>query len=80
VSEKATHRSSSAAMIPPQHRNREESMDTITFTKTAAPAWLLAMWKEIDDKTFGKGFRLLRRGCSLQPRCCRLARTRGDPK
>ena len=31
-------------------------MDTITFTKTVAPAWLLAMWKEIDDKTFGKGF------------------------
>lgn len=31
-------------------------MDTITFTKMAAPAWLLAMWKEIDDKTFGKGF------------------------
>lgn len=31
-------------------------MDTITFTKSAAPAWLLAMWKEIDDKTFGKGF------------------------
>lgn len=31
-------------------------MDSITFTKTAAPDWLLAMWKEIDDKTFGKGF------------------------
>ena len=31
-------------------------MNTITFTKTAAPEWLLAMWKEIDDKTFGKGF------------------------
>jgi hypothetical protein len=31
-------------------------MDTITFTKTAPPRWLLAMWKEIDDKTFGKGF------------------------
>jgi hypothetical protein len=31
-------------------------MDKITFTKSAAPAWLLAMWKEIDDKTFGKGF------------------------
>ena len=31
-------------------------MDTVSFTKTAAPAWLLAMWKEIDDKTFGKGF------------------------
>jgi hypothetical protein len=31
-------------------------MTTINFTKTAAPEWLLAMWKEIDDKTFGKGF------------------------
>ena len=31
-------------------------MNTITFTKTAPPEWLLAMWKEIDDKTFGKGF------------------------
>ena len=28
----------------------------ITFTKTDPPAWLLAFWKEIDDKTFGKGF------------------------
>ena len=25
-----------------------------TFTKTAPPEWLLAMWKEIDDKTFGR--------------------------
>ena len=31
-------------------------MNTITFTKTEPPEWLLAMWKEIDDKTFGKGF------------------------
>jgi hypothetical protein len=31
-------------------------MDSIAFRKTAAPAWLLAMWKEIDDKTFGRGF------------------------
>jgi len=31
-------------------------MTTITFTKTEPPAWLLAMWKEIDDKTFGSGF------------------------
>ena len=31
-------------------------MDKITFTKTATPAWLLAMWKEIDDKAFGRGF------------------------
>jgi hypothetical protein len=31
-------------------------MTSVTFTKTAPPEWLLAMWKEIDDKTFGKGF------------------------
>ncbi|MGA7325479.1 MAG: nuclear transport factor 2 family protein [Rhodomicrobium sp.] len=31
-------------------------MTTITFTKTNPPEWLLAFWKEIDDKTFGKGF------------------------
>jgi uncharacterized protein GlcG (DUF336 family) len=30
-------------------------MNTITLTKTAPPEWLPAMWKEIDDKTFGKG-------------------------
>lgn len=29
---------------------------TTTFIKTAPPAWLLAFWKEIDDKTFGVGF------------------------
>jgi hypothetical protein len=27
-----------------------------TFTRTAPPAWLLDFWKEIDDKTLGKGF------------------------
>jgi hypothetical protein len=31
-------------------------MTTQAFTKSAAPDWLLAFWKEIDDKTFGKGF------------------------
>ena len=31
-------------------------MNTVTFAKTAPPEWLLAMWKEIDDKSFGKGF------------------------
>lgn len=31
-------------------------MNTLTFTKTNPPAWLLAFWKEIDDKTFGDGF------------------------
>jgi hypothetical protein len=30
--------------------------NTLTFTRTTPPAWLLAFWKEIDDKTFGKGF------------------------
>jgi hypothetical protein len=36
--------------------HQENVMSTQTFTKMAPPEWLLAMWKEIDDKTFGKGF------------------------
>jgi hypothetical protein len=28
----------------------------VVFTKKEPPQWLLDMWKEIDDKTFGKGF------------------------
>jgi hypothetical protein len=31
-------------------------MTSITFTKTETPKWLLAFWKEIDDKTWGEGF------------------------
>ncbi len=42
-------------------------MTTLTFTKTAAPDWLLAMWKEIDDKTFGKGF-----DCFAEDAVCNL--------
>jgi hypothetical protein len=42
-------------------------MSTITFTKTAAPAWLLAFWKEIDDKTFGAGF-----DCFADDAVCKL--------
>jgi len=42
-------------------------MDTIAFTKTAPPQWLLAMWKEIDDKTFGKGF-----DCFAEDAICNL--------
>jgi hypothetical protein len=34
----------------------ENTMTTVTFTKKEPPEWLLAFWKEIDDKTFGKGF------------------------
>jgi hypothetical protein len=31
-------------------------MADVTFTKTATPQWLLDFWREIDDKTWGKGF------------------------
>lgn len=41
--------------------------NTMPFTKTVPPAWLLAFWKEIDDKTFGKGF-----DCFLEDATCRL--------
>jgi hypothetical protein len=32
------------------------TMTTTPFTTMPAPAWLLAFWKEIDDKTWGAGF------------------------
>jgi hypothetical protein len=35
---------------------KETAMKSVTFTKTQPPDWLLAFWKEIDDKTWGKGF------------------------
>ena len=41
--------------------------NSITFTKTAPPQWLLAMWKEIDDKTFGEGF-----DCFAEDAICNL--------
>jgi len=31
-------------------------VDLRMFTQSAPPDWLLAFWKEIDDKTFGAGF------------------------
>lgn len=40
---------------------------TMTFTRTEAPDWLLAFWKEIDDKTFGQGF-----DCFTEDAICRL--------
>ena len=40
---------------------------TMAFTRTEAPDWLLAFWKEIDDKTFGKGF-----DCFTEDAICRL--------
>ncbi len=42
-------------------------MSTVTFTKTAPPEWLLAMWKEIDEKTFGQGF-----DCFAEDAVCNL--------
>ena len=42
-------------------------MTTLAMTKTAAPEWLLAFWKEIDDKTFGEGF-----NCFAEEATCRL--------
>ncbi len=31
-------------------------METRIFEKKAPPQWLLALWREIDDKSFGAGF------------------------
>ena len=39
----------------------------ISFTKVAPPDWLLAMWREIDDKTFDKGFE-----CFAESAVCNL--------
>ncbi len=36
--------------------SKENTMTTTPFTKMPTPAWLLAFWKEIDDKTWGAGF------------------------
>jgi hypothetical protein len=38
-----------------------------TFEKKPAPDWLLAFWKEIDDKTFGDGF-----NCFAEDAVCNL--------
>jgi hypothetical protein len=46
---------------------KENDMTTMTFTKTTPPQWLLDMWKEIDDKTFGKGF-----DCFAEDAICNL--------
>jgi hypothetical protein len=45
-----------AAMLPLQKVFAQSAGDSVTFRKTATPDWLLAFWKEIDDKTWGKGF------------------------
>jgi hypothetical protein len=45
---------------------KENDMNQITFTKTTPPAWLLAFWKEIDDKTFGEGFNCFKEDAQAQ--------------
>ncbi len=42
-------------------------MDTRTFQQKPAPDWLIAFWKEIDDKTFGSGF-----DCFAEDAVCNL--------
>ncbi|WP_375460832.1 nuclear transport factor 2 family protein [uncultured Enterovirga sp.] len=42
-------------------------MTTMTFVKVDPPEWLLTFWKEIDDKTWGKGF-----DCFAEDATCRL--------
>ena len=44
-----------------------DTATTMTFTKKPAPDWLLAFWKEIDEKTFGKGF-----DCFTEDAVCNL--------
>jgi hypothetical protein len=45
-----------AAALSDDTIHKETPMTSHTFTRTAPPAWLLDFWKEIDDKTWGKGF------------------------
>jgi hypothetical protein len=47
--------------------HEEKEVTTRTMTKTEPPKWLLAFWKEIDDKTFGKGF-----DCFTEDAICNL--------
>jgi hypothetical protein len=46
---------------------RQERTMQVAFTRTEPPKWLLDMWKEIDDKTFGKGF-----DCFAEDAVCNL--------
>jgi hypothetical protein len=51
----------------PTRQSQETIMTMMTFTKKPAPEWLLAFWKEIDDKTFGAGFE-----CFAEDATCNL--------
>ena len=47
--------------------SKEPKMTTTLFTQMPTPAWLLAFWKEIDDKTWGAGF-----DCFAEDAVCHL--------
>jgi hypothetical protein len=48
---------SNMVTIPADETQRKETdMTSVTFKKTAPPEWLLAFWREIDNKTWGEGF------------------------
>ena len=53
--------------IPRRSRHDYTRSNTVPFMKTEPPEWLLAFWKEIDDKTFGKGF-----DCFAEDAVCNL--------
>src|SRR5579871_1854993 len=59
-------RPGSSGQTPAKRRRQEISMQ-VAFTKKEPPRWLLDMWKEIDDKTFGKGF-----DCFAEDAVCNL--------
>jgi hypothetical protein len=47
--------------------HEQKEVTTRTMNKVPPPEWLLAFWKEIDDKTFGKGF-----DCFTEDATCNL--------
>ena len=49
------HAAESRDSANPPH-TKETEVKSVTFTKTQTPEWLLAFWREIDDKTWGTGF------------------------
>jgi hypothetical protein len=67
---RGTKRPNGPAAPPSVNQNLkrlEMTSTTLTFTRKQAPDWLLAFWKEIDDKTFGKGF-----DCFVEDATCNL--------
>jgi len=47
--------------------HEQKEVTTRTMNKMPPPEWLLAFWKEIDDKTFGKSF-----DCFTEDATCNL--------